>query len=232
MRVLVTNDDGVEAPGLHALASAHSTPRATTSFVVAPSGQRSGSGAAIGRLHRAGPDRVDAGRVARSARDRRPRARRPARRGGVRRLRRRVRARSRRRRVGREPGHELRPPRAALRARSARRSPPRCSACPAVAVSIAWGDEQQLRARRRRSRPTRSSGSPPSPGAPMVVNLNVPERRARRTSGVSAARGSARSTSSGARRRRPASSTSSTTATRRSPEPDSDFAVVRSGAPR
>jgi 5'-nucleotidase len=54
MRVLVTNDDGVEAPGLHALASAlveadHDV------IVVAPSGQRSGSGAAIGRLHRAGP---------------------------------------------------------------------------------------------------------------------------------------------------------------------------------
>jgi len=54
MRVLVTNDDGVEAPGLHALASAlvgagHEV------LVVAPSGERSGSGAAIGRLHRAGP---------------------------------------------------------------------------------------------------------------------------------------------------------------------------------
>lgn len=54
MRVLVTNDDGVEAPGLLALAEAvvgagHEV------FVVAPSGERSGSGAAIGRLHRAGP---------------------------------------------------------------------------------------------------------------------------------------------------------------------------------
>jgi 5'-nucleotidase len=54
MRVLVTNDDGVESPGLHALASAlvrgdHEV------VVVAPSGERSGSGAAIGRLHRAGP---------------------------------------------------------------------------------------------------------------------------------------------------------------------------------
>jgi 5'-nucleotidase len=54
MRVLVTNDDGVEAPGLIALteavvAAGHDV------LVVAPSGERSGSGAAIGRLHRAGP---------------------------------------------------------------------------------------------------------------------------------------------------------------------------------
>lgn len=54
MRVLVTNDDGVEAPGLLALtqavvAAGHDV------VVVAPSGERSGSGAAIGRLHRAGP---------------------------------------------------------------------------------------------------------------------------------------------------------------------------------
>lgn len=54
VRVLVTNDDGVEAPGLHALTIAlHAAGHDV--FVVAPSGERSGSGAAIGRLHRAGP---------------------------------------------------------------------------------------------------------------------------------------------------------------------------------
>jgi 5'-nucleotidase len=54
MRVLVTNDDGVEAPGLHALA--HALVEAGHDvIVVAPSGERSGSGAAIGRLHRGGP---------------------------------------------------------------------------------------------------------------------------------------------------------------------------------
>ncbi len=54
MRVLITNDDGVEAPGLHALAHAiHEAGHEV--LVVAPSGERSGSGAAIGRLHRAGP---------------------------------------------------------------------------------------------------------------------------------------------------------------------------------
>jgi 5'-nucleotidase len=54
MRVLVTNDDGVEAPGLLALAEAVAAAGHDV-IVVAPSGERSGSGAAIGRLHRAGP---------------------------------------------------------------------------------------------------------------------------------------------------------------------------------
>jgi len=54
VRVLVTNDDGVEAPGLLALATAVSAAGHDV-IVVAPSGERSGSGAAIGRLHRAGP---------------------------------------------------------------------------------------------------------------------------------------------------------------------------------
>jgi 5'-nucleotidase len=54
VRVLITNDDGVEAPGLHALTQAvHAAGHEV--IVVAPSGERSGSGAAIGRLHRAGP---------------------------------------------------------------------------------------------------------------------------------------------------------------------------------
>jgi 5'-nucleotidase len=54
VRVLVTNDDGVEAPGLRALATAiHSAGYEV--IVVAPSGEWSGSGGAIGRLHRAGP---------------------------------------------------------------------------------------------------------------------------------------------------------------------------------
>jgi len=52
--VLITNDDGVEAPGLHALTEAVAAAGHEV-IVVAPSGERSGSGAAIGRLHRAGP---------------------------------------------------------------------------------------------------------------------------------------------------------------------------------
>jgi 5'-nucleotidase len=54
MRVLVTNDDGVEAPGLLALTEAVAAAGHDV-IVVAPSGERSGSGAAIGRLHRSGP---------------------------------------------------------------------------------------------------------------------------------------------------------------------------------
>jgi 5'-nucleotidase len=50
----VTNDDGVESPGIQALACAlHAAGHEL--LVVAPSGERSGSGAAIGRLHRSGP---------------------------------------------------------------------------------------------------------------------------------------------------------------------------------
>ncbi len=54
VRILVTNDDGVGAPGLRALARAlvgagHDV------VVVAPDGERSGAGAGIGRLHRSGP---------------------------------------------------------------------------------------------------------------------------------------------------------------------------------
>ena len=54
MRVLVTNDDGVEAPGLLALTEAVAAAGHDVT-VIAPSGERSGSGAAIGRLHRSGP---------------------------------------------------------------------------------------------------------------------------------------------------------------------------------
>lgn len=60
MKVLVTNDDGVGSAGLHALARAlvddgHDV------VVVAPDGDRSGSGAAIGQLH--ADDHIDAERV-------------------------------------------------------------------------------------------------------------------------------------------------------------------------
>ena len=54
MRILVTNDDGVESPGLESLARAlvgagHDV------FVVAPTSDRSGSSAAIGPIWRSGP---------------------------------------------------------------------------------------------------------------------------------------------------------------------------------
>jgi 5'-nucleotidase len=54
VRVLVTNDDGVEAPGLRALAAAM-VAAGHEVLVVAPDGERSGAGAGIGWLHRSGP---------------------------------------------------------------------------------------------------------------------------------------------------------------------------------
>lgn len=54
VRILVTNDDGVEAPGLRALAQAL-VDAGHEVVVVAPDGERSGAGAAIGWLHRSGP---------------------------------------------------------------------------------------------------------------------------------------------------------------------------------
>ena len=54
VRILVTNDDGVEAPGLRALAQALVADGHDV-VVVAPDGERSGAGAAIGWLHRSGP---------------------------------------------------------------------------------------------------------------------------------------------------------------------------------
>lgn len=49
MRILVTNDDGLHAPGLHALASAL-VDAGHQVVAIAPEGDRSGSGAAIGNL--------------------------------------------------------------------------------------------------------------------------------------------------------------------------------------
>jgi 5'-nucleotidase len=54
VRILVTNDDGVEAPGLRALARAL-VEAGHDVTVVAPDGEHSGAGASIGRLHRSGP---------------------------------------------------------------------------------------------------------------------------------------------------------------------------------
>jgi 5'-nucleotidase len=50
MKILVTNDDGVGSPGLHALAAAVAAAGHDT-MVVAPASDMSGAGASIGRLH-------------------------------------------------------------------------------------------------------------------------------------------------------------------------------------
>lgn len=54
MRILVTNDDGIESPGLRALARAVAH-RGHEVFVVAPSREFSGAGAAIGPIHKQDP---------------------------------------------------------------------------------------------------------------------------------------------------------------------------------
>jgi 5'-nucleotidase len=57
MRILVTNDDGVDSPGIHALAAAMVADGHDV-FVVAPSDDRSGAGASIGRMIGDGPPPV------------------------------------------------------------------------------------------------------------------------------------------------------------------------------
>lgn len=54
MRILVTNDDGLDSPGIVALARALAR-AGHEILVVAPASDRSGSSAAIGPLHRSGP---------------------------------------------------------------------------------------------------------------------------------------------------------------------------------
>jgi 5'-nucleotidase len=54
MRILVTNDDGVDSPGIVALAQSLQRAGHET-VVVAPNSDRSGSSAAIGAVHRSGP---------------------------------------------------------------------------------------------------------------------------------------------------------------------------------
>ena len=58
MRLLVTNDDGIEAPGLHALARAM-VDAGHDVVVAAPIGDRSGSGAAIGNIQPEGDIRAE-----------------------------------------------------------------------------------------------------------------------------------------------------------------------------
>jgi 5'-nucleotidase len=58
MRILVTNDDGVDSAGIHALAAALVADGHDV-FVVAPTDDRSGAGASIGRMINAGPPPVE-----------------------------------------------------------------------------------------------------------------------------------------------------------------------------
>jgi len=58
MRILVTNDDGVDSPGIHALAAAVVADGHDV-LVVAPTDDRSGAGASIGRMMSGGPPPVE-----------------------------------------------------------------------------------------------------------------------------------------------------------------------------
>jgi 5'-nucleotidase len=58
MRILVTNDDGVDSPGIHVLAGALVTDGHDV-LVVAPTNDRSGAGASIGRMIGDGPPPVE-----------------------------------------------------------------------------------------------------------------------------------------------------------------------------
>ena len=58
MRILVTNDDGVDSPGIQALAAALVADGHDV-FVVAPTDDRSGAGASIGRMFGTGPPPVE-----------------------------------------------------------------------------------------------------------------------------------------------------------------------------
>jgi 5'-nucleotidase len=58
VRLLVTNDDGIDAPGLHALAR-HLVDAGHDVVVAAPIGDRSGSGAAIGNIQPGGDIRAE-----------------------------------------------------------------------------------------------------------------------------------------------------------------------------
>jgi 5'-nucleotidase len=58
VRILVTNDDGVDSPGIRALATALVADGHDV-LVVAPTDDRSGAGASIGRLYGSGPPPVE-----------------------------------------------------------------------------------------------------------------------------------------------------------------------------
>ena len=195
VRVLVTNDDGVEAPGLHALAR-RCTRAGHEVVVVAPSGDRSGSGAAIGRCTAPGRIAWTAGEWAElpdvpvHAVDVPPAAAvYAACLGGVRRA-------ARRRRVGRQPRRQHRPPRAAL-GHGGRRADRRRAG------------RARPRREHRRGRDDTSGGTPPPRSRPAAVEWlgtaggaarPQPQRAqpaARRRAGRARRRASARSTSSG-----------------------------------
>ena len=227
MRVLVTNDDGVEAPGLHALATAlHDAGHEVV--VAAPSGERSGSGAAIGRLHRAGPiawkqvEWADLAGVVVHALDVPPAAAVYA--GcvgafgagpdvvasGV--------------NAGLNYGHLVLHSGTVGAALTAK-----VLGCPAVAVSLAWGDEHQEWESAATIAADAVEWLGTQSGPPMVVNLNVPNLPLTEIRGVRGARLSPfneqwRASTS------PGELHLEYQGHAEPPQPDCDYAVVKSGS--
>ena len=216
VRVLITNDDGVEAPGLHALGRAD-PPAGHDVIVVAPSGERSGSGAAIGRLHRAGPHACTEVRwpelpgVPVYAIDV------AAGRHGLRRPARRVRSPARRRRLRHQPGRELRPSRPAL-GHGRRRAHRGRGRRPGDRREHRVGRAAPLGHRRPRSHPPALEWVVAGAGAPRGLQPERAQRAPRRAEGRPRATSSRPSTSTGRpspRRARCSSSTSAASRTRR-----------------
>ena len=139
MRILVTNDDGVDSPGIHALRG-----RARRRRPRRVRGRADRRPQRRGRLDRSHDERRPAaGRTAglgRAARPARARDRRPACDGGLRRLPRRVRRPARPRLLRHQPRQQHRPPGPPLRDRG-RRAYRRRLGIPGIAVSIDWSIE-------------------------------------------------------------------------------------------
>ena len=179
MRVLVTNDDGVESAGIVALTKAlHDAGHDV--FVVAPASDLSGAGASIGPLHRSEPDPGRRAPLGRAPGRPGARDRAPARDRGVPRVPRRVRRASGRRRLGHQPGREHRSPHPALghgRRRAdrgrARRPRPRGER-QVERDGLLLGDRGAARG------PGARLGGSAGDGAPRILNLNVPNVADRR----------------------------------------------------
>ena len=161
MRILVTNDDGVDSPGIHALAAALVADGHDV-LVVAPTDDRSGAGASIGRLLRQRSPAGRTPRVGRAPRPLRARDRRAAGDRGVRRVPRRVRRPPRPRSPRASTPVPTPVTSCCTRAPSAPRSPRPGYGIPGIAVSMEWSEDRRVplgRLRRASPRP-RSSGRP------------------------------------------------------------------------
>ena len=176
VRVLVTNDDGIEAPGLHALAVALDDDGHDV-LVVAPATDHSGYGAAIGDLGRGPTSHTTPATIPGAGAHRRLRAGRPARPVRHGRPARRLRRPARPGRLGHQPGQQHRPGRPALghrRRRPHRRQPRRVG--PGRLGRRRARRHHRLRRRRRGRRRRRSPGWPRRRPRPCSTSTCPPAR--------------------------------------------------------